>query len=301
MAMIFDSTAPADIPNADHGYVFAYNDGRYSQVGAVQARFPDARVITISAIGEASADVVDVEEGCVWPPSSAVAYVQRERAAGRNPAVYCGRSNWPAVVQAFYDAGMAQPSYWIAHYTNSPHLCSSSCYPSSVGSLVAVATQYGGDLPGHYDVTVTNGTWPDGITAEGAGTPLTTPASIGGALSEEDDMPYTEAELRKFINEEVGKALVASGTAGAGDWSIGQYESGDYTVGAKASKIVSDETNKVLRSEGITGGIAALLARPASSGGAVMDPAAQAKLIADLLDDELAKAVADLLAKRLAA
>lgn len=279
MAIIYDSTAPADIPHADDGYVFAYNDGLYTQVDAVRARFPDARIITISAVGQASADVVDVEPGCVWPPASAVAYVQRERAAGRNPTVYCGRSNWPAVVQAFYDAGMGQPPYWVAHYTNTPHLCSSSCYPSSVGSLVAVATQYGGDLPGHFDVTVTNGAWPDGLAVAGSGTPLITPASIGGALSQEDDV--TKDELLDALRSEgiSDNARIAR----------------EQTDPSKLNAAVS----YVLGTEGVSAGVAALLARSGSASS--IDPAAQAKLIADLLGGDLAKAVVDLLSKKLAA
>lgn len=215
MATIYDSTAAADIPNADDGFVFAYNDGLYSQVGAVRQRFPNARIITISAIGLASADVVDVEPGCVWPVDSAVAYVRRERDAGRRPTVYCGRANWPSVIAAFAEAGMEQPPYWIAHYTNIAHLCSSGCFPSSVGSLVAKATQYGGDLVGHYDVSVTNGAWPDQVAARGSGNAIRL-ANIGTGLSEEDDLNTEQDKALQQVRNDVSALRKMFETADGG-------------------------------------------------------------------------------------
>lgn len=283
MAIIHDSTDAGDIPHADDGYVFAYNDGLYSQVAAVRARFPQARVITISAVGRASADVVDVEPGCVWPPAGAVAYVRRERAAGNWPTVYCGRANWPAVIGAFQAEGMTQPPYWIAHYTNAPHLCSSSCYPSSVGSLVAVATQYGGDLPGHYDITVTNGSWPDGVRADGSGSPITDPAPLGGALSEEDEglmagLPL-EQQQEMYNRMKVIEAQVGGMLGLTPEQMQEQYNRGKV----------------------IEAGIASLLARPVSAGGTGASAAEVAKAVVDMLDDSLAAEVADLLAQRLSA
>jgi hypothetical protein len=209
MATVYDSTAPADIPGAPDGYVFAYNDGAYEQVDAVRARFPTARIITISAIGVASADVVDIENGCVWPIASGVAYVQRERAAGRNPAVYCNRSLWPAVIDAFAAAGMAQPLYGVAHYTNVPHLCDTSCGAgytwADTRGQTAVFTQYGGDLPGHYDVSITNGTWPDSpLTPAGGGTVIVhpiTPTPPAPVTRRNDPMEFTlqNGEDRKLV------------------------------------------------------------------------------------------------------
>ena len=278
MATIYDSTNPADIPAAPDGLVFAYNDGLYSQVAAVRARFPVARVVTISAVGRASADVVDVEPGCVWPIANAVAYVRRERAAGNDPAVYCGRANWPAVIAAFDQAGMAQPRYWVAHYTNTPHLCSSSCYPLSVGSLVAVATQYGGDLPGHYDITVTDGAWPGGVTTLGGQARVIEPTA---QPSKEDMMSALSDEQQQTLynNIAVIRQMLLDATPPQTLLPLAlQQES--YNRGIVIQSLVSQ-----------------LLARHPGD----VDVAGLAASIADALDDDLAAKVVDVLSKRLAA
>jgi hypothetical protein len=151
---LFDSTSAADLPDNGDAYG-AYVDGSYKNLEAVKARFPGKPVLDISAIGAIVARCYDVEPGAIWPPADVIARVRASRAAGLSPVVYCGRANWPAVIAAFAAAGEPEPVWWIAHYTNVPHFCSTKCMPSvPVDDRVADATQYGGDLPGHYDVSV---------------------------------------------------------------------------------------------------------------------------------------------------
>lgn len=263
MRTFFDSTAAGDIPNADDGLVIAYADGRYEQIAAVRARFPRARVVTISAVGVALADAVDVEPGCVWPPAAVVPWLRRARAAGIDPTVYCDRANWPAVIAAIAAAGDAQPHYWIAHYTNEPHLCSSRCYGSSVGDLVAVATQYGGDLPGHYDLNVAADHWP-GID------PAQRPAGGGARI---DPAPPIDQEADPMnVTIEPGKHVRIPLPAGFGVARIAL--AGDY----EAQVGLQVRGGGVWRGTGPEGGAATVL-RPGEVRTVQLDPSRD-----DLLD-----------------
>jgi hypothetical protein len=193
-----DSTGAADSLAAQRAtgatMLGGYTDGIYANIPALAADAPPGSVIVeFSAIGTDSGTVGDVESGCIWPPANAVPWVLARRAAGIDPSIYCGRANWPAVIAAFDSAGVPYPHWVTAHYTNTPHFCDGGCFPSYVNGLTAVATQYGGDLAGHYDLSVVADYWPgvDGnaTTAESRGqTPLIiTPP--------EADMPLTAADI----------------------------------------------------------------------------------------------------------
>lgn len=187
MRTMIDSTSATDALAQPADLYAGYVDGRYTNVDQLLAG--GKPVVTISAIGVSSANVVDVEPGCVWPPAAAVPWVQRMRSQGQDPTVYCGRANWPSVIAAFIAAGVEQPHYWIAHYTNMAHFCDGACYNGpSVGGLVAVATQYGGDLPSHYDISIVSDYWP--------GVDTTAAPAGGGTLIpnvQEDDMTPEQA------------------------------------------------------------------------------------------------------------
>ncbi len=114
--IMFDSTSPGDIPR-DAEMVAYYVDGRYAWPQAWINMFPNAVKVPISAIGVATAPVGDVEVGCIWPPANAVPWVRRARADGYDPTIYMNELNdWPAVRQAFRDAGEPEPHYWTARY-----------------------------------------------------------------------------------------------------------------------------------------------------------------------------------------
>lgn len=85
----------------------------------------------------------------------------------------------------------------------------------------------------------------------------TDPGTGSGTLTDWLDMA-SEADVRKWISEEVTKALRNEGVSGAAVMDPGQYPNGTYTVGAKVAKISSEETTKALRVEGISSGIEAI-------------------------------------------
>ena len=63
----------------------------------------------------------------------------------------------------------------------------------------------------------------------------------------------SEADVRKWIAEEVTKALRQEGVSGAAVMDPGQYPNGTYTVGSKVQKIAAEEATKALRNEGVSG------------------------------------------------
>jgi hypothetical protein len=143
-----DSTAAADLPVGRDLYA-AYVDGSTRNVDAVRARFPGKTVVTITVLG-GDADVADVETGDLTP-TSVVAWVKRQRAAGKDPTVYTLEGWWSTVRAAFHAAGVTEPHWWLANYDNNPTL------PAG-----AVAKQYANPplTGGHFDASVVADYWP---------------------------------------------------------------------------------------------------------------------------------------------
>lgn len=152
--VMYDSTDYTSIPTGAT-MVAGYIDGRYAWSSDAWNSFPNARKVKIAVFPTTQGgDVLDVENGDATP-AQAVSWVQARRNAGADPVVYCNRSTWPQVTQAFTAAGVAQPLYWIADWTWAAHI------PSG-----AVACQWG--AYGRFDVSEVGPDWPGGAQAEAA-------------------------------------------------------------------------------------------------------------------------------------
>jgi hypothetical protein len=147
MRTMYDAITPANIPT-DAQMVAGYVDGRYAWHAADWDLFPFAVKVRIAVFSSTNdGHVLDVEPGCSTP-GSAPGWVQRRRAAGVDPTVYCNTATWPTVRAAFAAAGVREPHWWIAAYPgNGPNL-----YPGSV------AHQYAD--PGPVDISVVADYWP---------------------------------------------------------------------------------------------------------------------------------------------
>lgn len=169
---MYDAVTVSNVP-ASATLVAGYGDGYWDNVVAFRARFPHATVVEIAvSASDDLGQVLDVETGDATP-AEAPGWVQRRRAAGVTPTVYCNSSTWPQVKAAFAAAGVAEPEWWIAQYDNDPTL-----FPGTV------AKQYAD--PGPYDLSSVAAFWP-------------------GVDPQEPDMPLTVADA-----ELVAKTLLAT-------------------------------------------------------------------------------------------
>jgi hypothetical protein len=167
--LMYDSTSPWDIPR-DAQVVAGYVDGRYAWPQAWWDMFPNAVHVRISAIGARTAQVGDVEVGCIWPPANAVPWVLRARADGYDPTIYCNELNdWLPVRQAFWAAGVPEPHYWVARYNGVREIP-----PGSVGRQFAHPGDGDGVIEGpwetglHFDASWVADFWP-GVDKEAPG------------------------------------------------------------------------------------------------------------------------------------
>lgn len=154
MRTLYDSTTPAAIPGSA-GMVAGYLDpSPWAWSTADWARFPHAVQVQVAVRADTPAGhVLDVERGDATPVQ-APGWVQRRRAAGADPSVYCNLSTWPLVIAAFVAARVEQPHYWIAHYDGFASL-------PTMGGITAVAHQWANQPGGqHYDVSAVVDNWP---------------------------------------------------------------------------------------------------------------------------------------------
>jgi len=141
--IVYDSTTPAAIPR-DAAAVLAYVDGAYAQEAAVRAMFPAAAVLTVTTTGLCRALICDVEHGDATPRVAAAGV-----RAGWYRTVYSALATKPALD---VEMGRTPWTWFAADPTGTEHIVPGS-----------VATQYawpGRGSPGHYDISVTDGTWP---------------------------------------------------------------------------------------------------------------------------------------------
>lgn len=180
MRTMYDSVNPENIPTSAT-LVAGYVDGLYRWSDADWARFPNSIHVRIACFASTNDGVVlDVETGDATP-AQAPGWVQRRRAVGIDPTIYCNTTIWPQVVAAFINAGVPQPHYWIA------------AYPGIGPTLYAgsVAHQYAD--PGPYDLSVVADYWPgvDPIPA-----PNTPPVPH---RKDSDVIEYLAALYRRFL------------------------------------------------------------------------------------------------------
>lgn len=185
---MYDSTSPWDIPR-DAEMVAYYVDGKFAWPQSWLDMFPNAVKVSISAVGTRTAQVGDVEVGCIWPPANAVPWVLRARGDGFDPTIYVNeRNDWGPVRQAFQAAGVPEPHYWVANYDGV-----AAIPPGAVAKQYAHPSDGDGiaDRPwetgAHYDKSVVADYWP-GVDARSPG---------GGGSANSD----TEEETMKEVIE----------------------------------------------------------------------------------------------------
>lgn len=124
--------------------VAGYVDGRWPTYAQIVKKFPHAQhKISIAVFARDNAEALDIEPGDATV-AEAAAWVKRQHANGNpKPIVYTAISWGQGLVNALSKAGFkygVDYLYWSAHYTGTPHLCSSKCGFGFKG--IAHATQW---------------------------------------------------------------------------------------------------------------------------------------------------------------
>lgn len=146
MRIMYDAVDPLYIP-LSAPMVAGYVDGRYVWSAEAWARFPHAVKVQIAVLPTTNAGhVLDVEPGNGTPVES-VKWVQMRRSAGADPTVYCSHATWQECKQAFLNASVPEPHWWIADWDGKEEL------PPG-----AVAKQYQADK--YWDLSVVADHWP---------------------------------------------------------------------------------------------------------------------------------------------
>ena len=144
MATIYDAVDVSAIPS-NATTILAYIDGKWPTLAAAKARFPHATILTVTTNGFNEADICDVESGDATPAIAAAGVKH-----GLYDTVYCARSNLGELVTAMSDLAW---NWYCADWTGVEHLV-----PGSVATQWATP---GLGATGNYDISVTNGTWPN--------------------------------------------------------------------------------------------------------------------------------------------
>jgi hypothetical protein len=112
---MYDGITASALPVGGDLYA-GYVDGRWPSADAIAVRFPGKTVVRIAVSPSTDDGVVGdgPPDNSTW--SAWVRWVVLRRAKGVDPTVYTNASSWDAGIQAFKDAGVAEPHWWIAHY-----------------------------------------------------------------------------------------------------------------------------------------------------------------------------------------
>lgn len=149
MALVmFDGVNAADCPGGGDVYA-GYVNGSWPSYNDMVARFPAALHVSIAVNSSADAQVLDVENGDATP-ADVPGWVNRQRALGQvRPTIYCSKEGpWQDCINTCAAAGIAQPDYWIADWTNAPH------------TLPGAAAVQWTSTPGYDESLINDPTWP---------------------------------------------------------------------------------------------------------------------------------------------
>lgn len=139
--VMYDDVDLSLIPK-DAQAVAGYVGGNWPTFAKLKMWFPGARQrISVAVNASEDADILDIENGDATN-DQAVAWFRRQHTPANRPGFYTSVSNVAALTNILGRAGIQRSAYrlWTAHYTDKPHLCSSSCYAGM--PTTADATQY---------------------------------------------------------------------------------------------------------------------------------------------------------------
>lgn len=126
MVTMYDDVNVSALPPGAAAYA-GYVDGAWANYGAIKARFPHAKVLSIAVFPSADAECLDVEAGDATV-SQIYGWFKRQQAAKVwKPVIYSSVSNISSIAATMNANGFARSSYrlWSAHYSYT-HICGPS-------------------------------------------------------------------------------------------------------------------------------------------------------------------------------
>lgn len=112
---MYDAVTVSNIPDTAQACA-AYVDGRYVNEAAIRARFPSARIVTITVTGIIGPSICDAEPGDLTS-EQAIAWVEESLAAGVwRPCVYADKFHWDSGLYAALEHYGNRIRRWVAHY-----------------------------------------------------------------------------------------------------------------------------------------------------------------------------------------
>lgn len=202
MRAMFDGISALSMPPGGDLYA-GYVDGEWPSANAIGIRFPGKLVVRIATSPNTNDGVVGdgPPDNGTWPQW--IQWVVRRRAAGVDPTMYCSLSAWPAGQATFDAAGVAQPHWWVAHYSPDASI--------PAGAVALQHTETSG-----YDISSVADYWP-GVD------PAPHPAAAAAPLIEETSMQIEPTsvhpgEYAMIVPPGVGQFVVAAdgGSTGPG-------------------------------------------------------------------------------------
>lgn len=119
---MYDAIDASLLPTGGDLYA-GYVDGRWPSYAAIVKRFPGKLVLGIATNPNTNDGIIGdgPPDNGTW--SEWISWVQRRRAAGKDPWINTNESNnWQGGIEAFRAANVAEPHWWVANYDGSPVL-----------------------------------------------------------------------------------------------------------------------------------------------------------------------------------
>lgn len=232
---LYDSVNADAEPDGPNDYGAGYGDGRYDNWAQVEARFGPHAVLEVCVNpADQIGNCLDIENGDARPADAPRWTAQARQRGVKVVWNYCNAYTWPAVLDQYAAQRLPLPDrWWIAEYTNVPHL------PTCRG-ITADACQYAGGMTAAYDTSC----FKPGVFTPPTPTPTPKPAPPKPAPlpHKEDDMALANDGHAQYIVtvDSTGKLRKSPMPAGTNVEAIAASGTPNWGLQAQMLKVIAD-------------------------------------------------------------
>lgn len=144
---MYDSIDVSQIP-VNAKAVAGYVDGRFQTYTKLVSKFPNAKKVAITVIGQndmfgAEHPCIDVENGDASPVQGS-AWIQEQINKGNHPIIYASTSTMVKILELSKLVPRHEFTVWTAHYGAGEHVCDAQCFTKFGGTsaMYADGTQW---------------------------------------------------------------------------------------------------------------------------------------------------------------